>query len=198
MSVDKYIEIIGVVFAILQVLWAVKNKPINFVFGIISILLAIYILVKAHLFAEVGLNFYYLMMSIYGLYLWIRQTPQAQQDRPITYTNRSEYVYLIGIILGSFFVNAAVIKQFIHSDVLYWDAAVAAFAYGGMWLMAKRKIEYWLVLNISNLLAIPLQFRKDLDYYAMLSILQFIIALFGFMQWQKLYKIQQQTCQSKL
>jgi nicotinamide mononucleotide transporter len=54
-----------------------------------------------------------------------------------------------------------------------------------MWLLAKRKLETWIFLNISNLAAIPLLFYKTLYPTALLTIYLFIVAVFGYFSWKK-------------
>lgn len=74
------------------------------------------------------------------------------------------------------------------SDVPYWDAIVSAFAWAGMWLMAKRKMENWIYLNISNVIAIPLLLYKELYVYAGLTIFLFIVGVSGYIKWRKILK----------
>lgn len=73
-----------------------------------------------------------------------------------------------------------------NSDVPLWDAAVSAFAWAGMWLMAHRKMENWIFLNISNSIAIPLLFYKGLQVYALLSVFLFIMGVSGYLKWKKI------------
>jgi nicotinamide mononucleotide transporter len=65
---------------------------------------------------------------------------------------------------------------------------VAAFAWSGSYLLAKRRLENWLVLNISNLLAIPLQYQKGYVLTSLLTMILFIIAIIGFVKWKKLLR----------
>ena len=64
------IEWVAFSFAILQVVLAYLNKPINFLFGAISVCLYTYIFFEYSLLAESILNVYYFVVSIYGLILW--------------------------------------------------------------------------------------------------------------------------------
>jgi nicotinamide mononucleotide transporter len=68
---------------------------------------------------------------------------------------------------------------------------VSSTAWAGMWLLARRKIENWIFLNISNIVAIPLKFHKDLPLMALLTTFLFIVAIFGFLEWRKIYRQQQ-------
>lgn len=63
---------------------------------------------------------------------------------------------------------------------------VVAFAWAGMWLMAKRKIENWIYLNISNFISIPLLIYKELYIYAGLTAFLFVVAFSGYIKWKKI------------
>jgi len=52
-------------------------------------------------------------------------------------------------------------------------------------LLARRKMENWIFLNISNFFAVPLLFYKKLPMFAMLTIFLFIIAIWGYFEWKK-------------
>ena len=77
-----------------------------------------------------------------------------------------------------------------YSNVPAWDAWVAATAWAGMWLLARRKVENWLLLNLSNHLAIPLFIYKGLLLTACLTVFLFIVAIFGYIEWRKIYQTQ--------
>jgi len=78
------------------------------------------------------------------------------------------------------------LRNHTDSDVPLFDAFVSSTAWAGMWLLAKRKIENWIFLNISNVVAIPLLFHKKLPLMACLTTFLFIVAIFGFLDWKKI------------
>jgi nicotinamide mononucleotide transporter len=57
-----------------------------------------------------------------------------------------------------------------------------------MWLLAKRKVENWVLLNISNAFAVPLLFYKGLPLYALLTLFLFTVAVQGYVKWSRLVK----------
>src|SRR5674476_84298 len=77
-------------------------------------------------------------------------------------------------------------ENFTPSTVPFWDAWISATAWAGMWLLAKRKIENWILLNISNAFAIPILFYKHLLLYSGLTIFLFIVAVQGYITWRKI------------
>jgi nicotinamide mononucleotide transporter len=73
------------------------------------------------------------------------------------------------------------------------DSFVAATAWAGMWLLAKRKLENWVLLNISNIVAIPLLFYKHLPLNALLTLFLFIVAVMGYFRWKKIMRKEAQA-----
>jgi len=182
------IEWVAFSFAILQVAFAYLNRPINFLFGAISVCLYTYIFFEYSLLAESILNAYYFIISIYGLILWNnKQAAEAQ----IRKANRRNWQTTILIIVISFiafmgvyyFKNTAAGTSFASSN--YFDALVASLAFGGTYLLLKRNIETWIVLNISNLIAMPLQWSKELYLTSVLTFILFSVACAAYFKWSK-------------
>lgn len=186
LSKTTLIEWLGVSCSIIQVLLAQRNNIHNYLFGIGGILLALYVKFNAKLYAEFSLDIYYLVMSIYGWLFW--KYGKQKHEAPISYTTTNEKYKALGIVIGAFGIFYIFLTQVTNSDVPFLDSIVTAFAWAGMWLMAKRKIENWILLNISNLIAIPLLIHKDLYLYAALTAFLFIVAIFGYINWYKIIK----------
>lgn len=174
------IEWLAFLFGVAQVVLAAKNLTINFYFGIVSVSLYIYVFYSFGLFAESTLNIYYLILSIIGILKW-----NQGKNLPITYTQKNEWLIVAGIFLVACSILFLVLKQFTTSTVPFLDAFVSAVAWAGTWMMIKRKVENWLILNISNLVAIPLQFYKGLELTSLLTIIYVVIAIQGYFAWRK-------------
>ena len=180
------LEWIGVTLGVIQVLLSRVNNPLNYLFGICSVSITMYLMFESKLYAEFTLNIYYLIMSIYGWYFW--KFGKEKHETPISYSNKKELCISFLIVSFTFILFYFGLTSFTDSDVPLLDAIISAFAWAGMWLMAKRKIENWLFLNISNAIAIPLMIHKELYLYAVLSLILFIVAASGYFVWKKLLK----------
>ncbi len=177
-------EWFGVFFSVIQVLLARKNNSNNYLFGIAGISLTLYVMVSAKLYAEFTLNLYYLVMSIYGWLYW--KFGRQKSEAVISETTANEKIITVGIVVASFCIFYYFLTHHTDSDVAILDSVVSAFAWAGMWLMARRKIENWILLNISNSIAIPLLIHKDLYLYAGLTAFLFIVAISGYLKWRKI------------
>jgi nicotinamide mononucleotide transporter len=182
----SWIEWLAVGFSVAEVLLARANKVALYPAGIIATLLSVYLFIISGLYAESLLNGYYIVMSIYGWWYWVKK--KDKPPVPITFTNKKEWQTVAAIVAGGFIVLYLTLENFTPSTVPLCDAFVSATAWAGMWLLAKRKVENWILLNISNAVAIPLLFYKHLPLYAALTIFLFVVAVQGYFQWKKLVK----------
>ena len=179
-------EWLAVLFGVIEVLLAKVNNIWLYPTGIAGTFIGIYILLMAGLYAESALNVYYLVMSIYGWYHWVKK--RNEPSVKITWSTRREWIITLLIVFAGWPVLYVILKNFTTSNVPVWDAWVASTAWAGMWLLAKRKLENWILLNVSNLFAIPLLWYKNLIMFSALTLFLFIVAFFGFFEWLAIWK----------
>ena len=183
-----WLQGISTLFGVAEVLLARVNNILLYPAGIISSLIAIFVLFDTRLYADAGLNVYYVVMSVYGWWFWSRRKNEAPPR--IGWTTRKEWATATGIIGIGFVVLYFLLSRFTPSTTPVWDAWVTATAYAGTWLLARRKIENWILLNVSNLFAVPLFYYKHLHLFAVLTVFLFIVACFGYFDWRRRYKLQ--------
>lgn len=185
-----WLQGLGTLFGIVQVVLARQNNIHNYLFGIVAILMSMWVLYQSALYADILLHLYYLVMSIYGWIYW--KYGKQQAEAPITRSSKDEHWKALGIVVGCFGLMCYWLSFHTDSDVPIWDAVVSAFAWAGMWLMAKRKLENWIYLNISNIISIPLLVYKELYIYAAMTGFLFIMGTSGYLKWRKLMKYENQ------
>ena len=179
------LEITAVVFGIISVLFARKNNILVYPTGLISTLIFIYILYNFKLYGEFIINIYYSVMSILGWYLWSRRN-NGQEEFPISIMNSKEYK-ISGLIFTVTLLFIALVYHFFDkfTDLTaYVDAFTTALFFVGMWLMAKRKIENWIVWIIADIISVPLYFYKGLTFSSLQFIVFTIIAILGYIEWK--------------
>jgi nicotinamide mononucleotide transporter len=178
-----WIQWTAVIFGVAEVLFARSGKIWLYPAGIIGTALSMYILWIIHLYAESLLNLYYLIMSIYGWWYWAKKKNEPPV-RP-SYSNAREWTITAFISIGGWMLLYLALHYWTDSTVPIADAFISATAWAGMWLLARRKIENWVLLNISNAVAIPILLRKQLPLFAALTLFLFVIAVQGYFEWRK-------------
>jgi nicotinamide mononucleotide transporter len=185
-NVFIFLELTAVVFGIISVLFARKNNILVYPTGLVSTLIYVYILLEWKLFGDFIINIYYSVMSILGWYLWTRKKNGATEF-PISVMNRKDYLISSIIFTGTLLFVALVyyfFDKFTHWTA-YVDTLTTAMFFVGMWLMAKRKIENWLLWIVADIISVPLYFYKGLTFSSIQFLLFTIIAILGYIEWRK-------------
>ena len=185
-KLDVLLELTAVFFGVVSVLFAKKNNVLVYPTGIISSMIFVYLLIKWELFGDFIINMFYVIMSVYGWYLWTRKF-NGKYLLNISRTNSKEKI-LTSIIFITAFIFIWIIYVFFDKFdnwTAYVDTLTTAIFFSGMWLMAKRKIENWTFWIIGDIITIPLYFYKGLTISSFLYFLYTFIAIAGYFAWLK-------------
>ena len=186
------LELTAILFGLLSVWFAKKNNILVFPTGIINTAIYVYLLWKWSLLGDMMINFYYVIMSIYGWYVWTRKKDKVDEF-PISKITKSEIKKSIALFFASIIL---VISVYIFFDKFtHWTSYIDTFVTGiffvGMWLMAKRKIENWILWIIGDIISIPMYFAKGYTFTSIQYVFFTIIAVYGYLEWKKI--LQQKT-----
>ena len=180
------LEISAILFGLLSVLYAKKDNIWVFPTGIINTAIYTYLLWKWSLLGDMMINFYYVIMSIYGWYHWTRKKDNVAEF-PISRMTKQETKISVLIFFGTVLFVVAVYIFF--DKFTHWTSYVDTFVTGiffvGMWLMAKRKIENWILWIIGDFISIPMYFFKGYSFTSIQYLIFTIIAIFGYFEWKK-------------
>lgn len=177
-------EWIAVTTGLLSVWYSMKENILVYPFGIVSVLIYVYLAYNYQLYADMGVNAYYFVMSVYGWYHW-KDTGGKREQIPVTTNSNRENIIMVSMFAGSFMLLAWVLLNFTDSDVPVWDALTTAFAIVGMWLMARKKLESWVAWIITDLISIPLYYYKDLVLTSFQFLVFTLIAVGGLLAWYR-------------
>lgn len=182
------LEWIAAIFGVISVLFAQRNHIFLYPSGLVSTGIYAYLWSRreAALYAEALLNVYYFVMTLYGWWNW--QKGINKQQITISICTQKDWWTVLSIVSGLWLMFYFLLQQ-TDSNVPVVDSFVSASACAGMWLLARRKVENWLLLNLSNLVAIPLMIYKGYYVTTGLTIVLFVVAIFGYLHWHKLYAI---------
>ena len=76
LKLDIVLELTAVFFGVVSVLYAKKNNVLVYPSGIVASAIFVYLLIKWGLFGDFIINIFYVIMSIYGWYLWTRKSTE--------------------------------------------------------------------------------------------------------------------------
>lgn len=184
------LEIFGVLFGLLSVWFAKKENILVFPTGIISVLIYVYLCFQTKLYADMGINAYYFVMSVYGWYVWSRRD-EEQHVTPISTSSLSDWILGFLTLILSFTILYLVLNNLTDSDVPFWDSLTTSLFFVGMWLMARKKIENWIIWIIADAISVPLYFYKELQLTSIQYLVFLFLAISGYISWRKTLKTQE-------
>ncbi len=182
-----WLEAVAVLFGLVSVWYAKKANILVYPTGIISVLIYVYICYFAGLYADMGINFFYFVVSVFGWYKWTRKD-KANKILPISGCSKREHIAGVIATVVFFLILQYVLRNYTDSTVPYWDSFTTAIFITGMGLMALKKIENWLYWIVGNVVSVPLYFHKDLVLTSFQYSVFLVLAVMGYLEWRNILK----------
>jgi len=181
------VEIIGACFSLLYLWLEIKQRKAMWIVGIISSLFYVYIFYIGKIYADMGMNVYYILASIYGLVLWQRNEKKSNNKQSVTVSSTTLKTALRLSIVTIFFfaILAFILVRFTDSPVPYIDALTTALSITAMWMLAHKLIEQWHVWFVVNIISMTLYFYRGLYPTSILFLIYSIASIIGYYQWEK-------------
>jgi len=187
------LEYFGVITGLLYVLLEIKQHPVMWIVGFVTSLVYVFVFFFAKIYADMGLQIYYVLISIYGFWLWTRtRRVPSKEDVP---PSDSGIVYrhvnislLIGVVLGvivTCFGIYYLLVSFTDSPIPMGDAFTTAMGIVATWMLARRVIEHWYLWIIANGVSIYIYYLRDLYPTMFLYLCYTVLSVVGLYIWIK-------------
>ena len=188
------LELFAVTMNILSVIYAKRNSILVYPTGLIGTGIFVYILYNFSLLGDMIINFYFVLMSIYGWYYWA-QKKGGQTLNNVSRTSIKEYYFILILGITSLLSIYLVYNFYDKWDswTAYVDTITTAIFFVAMYLMARRKVESWIFWIIGDLITIPLYFYKGLTISSIQYLIFLILAILGYISWKKILNSSTQT-----
>ena len=193
LKAQSLLETSGVITGTLCVYLAARNKILNWPFAIVSVIIYIFIFWEARLYADMGLQVYFLIMNFYGWYFWTRK--DQSKKVPVTSITPKE---IILSILGIAIFTAA-LGFFLHrgtdASFPFIDSFCTACSLVAQIFLARKVMENWLIWIFVDIIYVGVYIAKDLHLTAGMYTLYVYIAAMGYLEWRKEYSSSIETQQ---
>ena len=182
---DHWLDIVTTLLGLAYILLEYKASIWMWAVGFLMQALGIVLYYQKGLYADCGMEFYYLSMTIYGYWRWIRGSV-AKEALPISHFPRHlilPWVLLIVVVWGAIYW---LLITFTNSNVPLADSFTTALSIIGIWALAHKYLEQWFVWIAVDVVTSVLYFYKDIPFKASLYALYVIIAIAGYYKWRRL------------
>ena len=183
------LEIAAVALGFAYVLLIYRRQRAGWVAGAASSILYVYLAARARLPMQSLLQFYYVLMSVYGWYNWTRR--QGERAGGIArWPLRNHLLALLAIGLLTV-LTAQWLRRETHAAWPMLDSMTTWTSLFATWLVAQLKLENWLYWIAADSIMVFLFAVQGFPFSSVLFLSYIIIAVFGFRAWLRTYRLQQ-------
>ena len=182
------LEQVAVLCALLNVVLISFKSQWGWLFATISSAIYIFICYFGKLYLETGLQVFYVAMAIYGWYEWSDAEDETNQG--IKQWSSKTHMYLICGSLVLTVITGMVFDVYTDQANPYLDAFTTVFSLSATYMVTKKILENWLYWIVIDLVATLLYVNRGLELTGILYLLYTVIAVFGFFNWKKTFKLQ--------
>ena len=177
-------ELLASCITLTGVILTAKESSLGWIFGIIGAAFYVPVFYISRLYAETGLQLFYIAMGVYGLYNWMLLGKKEESKTISNISSKPVISLIILFIIGSF-ILAIILQNLSNTDVPYFDACMGISGLLITWMMARKYIENWICWVIVDLVNAGLFLYKSLFLTAILYLFMAFVAWYGLKTWRK-------------
>jgi nicotinamide mononucleotide transporter len=179
-------EITAALLGVVYVILAAKESLWTWVFGFFSTLIYTVIFWEGALVSSSLLNFYYMIMAVYGFYAWRK----GKANETLKITSYSLVKNLKFIIIGVLFsiIIGYLSSTYTVAKLAYMDSFVLVFSVLATWMLTQKILENWLYWLIVDSVAIVLYWNTGYLATVILFVVYIVLGIYAYLTWKKEFK----------
>lgn len=168
--------------------WLIARQNIwNWPLGIANNLLFMVLFTRSGLYADVGLQVFYVAIGVYGWWHWLHGGLDHGALK-VSRTPPREAALAAALTLAGTALVILLLKRFTNSTVPVLDATVTGLSVAAQVLMARKRLENWWIWIVANLVSIGLLIYKHLFITAGLYAVFLAICFKGLVEWTRSWR----------
>ncbi|MEP6690602.1 MAG: nicotinamide riboside transporter PnuC [Gemmatimonadaceae bacterium] len=181
---ENWLEIAAVTTGALSVYLSVREKVANWPVGIVNVALYALFFWRVKLYADMGLQVVYFVLSFYGWYEWLYGGSE-KTALPITRGTPELLirVSIIGFIAAA--VLGTILARYTDAALPFLDSSLTATSLVAQYLITVKKIENWLFWLAADVVYVGLFIFKGVYLTAALYGLFLVLAAIGYVAWKR-------------
>ena len=185
--INNWLELFGVASGLLFLYLEIKEKLWLWPVGLITSAVYIIVFFKSGFYADMALQGYYVVISIYGWWHWIsgRTNNSDKHKLPITRLKKQLAIILSAVTLALWFAMWLILSKFTDSQVPIGDSFTTALSIVATWMLARKILEQWWVWGVVNAISLSLYLYKGLYPTAVLFVFYTAMVVVGYIEWKK-------------
>ncbi|MEY4239599.1 MAG: hypothetical protein RL339_2200 [Pseudomonadota bacterium] len=189
----KTLEWLAAGLGVINIALLIFRSQWNFAFAIASVAMYVFIFFESRLYAESGLQIFFILANVWGWIVWRRALGGAEDDSRIEVRWldwRSRIVWLT--VTAALSLNLGwLMHKYTNAAMPFADSAIAGASVAAQILLGYRRIENWVLWIGIDVAAVLLYIDRGLYPTAGLYGGMLVMSLFGLKEWMSVYRRQQ-------
>lgn len=184
----NYIEVLGAILGFAYIFFSIRQNILTWPVGLLTSALYIWVFFDSKLYADMGLQMYYVVVSMYGWYEWLRGESPSPGKKQMLHISRLSMIMGMWLALASlviFMVIWFILVKYTDSSVPIADSLATSLSIVATWMLARKILEHWLVWIFVDAFSIGLFWYKGLYPTVILFGIYTFMAIIGYLEWKK-------------
>lgn len=186
---NNWLEIVGTIIGFVYLWQEVKASIWLWLTGIVMPAIYTVVFYQSGLYADFGIQVYYIVAALYGFLFW-KFGKKQDKPLPIVHTSIRQGFILFLITVLVFIPIYLILTKFTDSTVPFYDSATTALSIVALWMLAKKHVEQWFVWIAVDAVSSALYFYKGIYFTAVLYAVYTVVAIYGYKKWNLMEKTQ--------
>jgi len=191
---NNWLELFGVITSVIYLYFSINRKAWLWLLGLISSGTYVAVFFEHSLYADMALNSYYVIISIYGWFKWTLSKDFYHEDThqvDVNRVNKKEILKLtlFGLIVFIvIFIPVKFLPKLLNinsASFPFIDSFLTSLCFVATWMLAKRYIEQWYIWVFVNGAYTFIYIYKGLYFTIILSIIYTTMSVVGYIKWNK-------------
>jgi len=181
------VEWVGLLTGIIYVILAAYEKPLCWVFGIISCgCIAWKSFTDYHLMADVGLQIFYVVIGFIGLWNWMK-AKAGDGNKSILTSALQQHLIVICVVLLISFPLSWVLIHYADARYGYPDTVLTLLSVWATILLVRKDLHNWVYWIVIDVAYTGLYWRSEGYLFALLYLIYAVISVWGWRKWKDTY-----------
>ena len=180
----KALEWLAAGLGVINIALLIFRSQWNFAFAIASVALYVFIFMESRLYAESGLQVFFILANVWGWIVWRRSLDAGDESRvEVRWLGwRSRAVWLA--VTAALSLNLGwLMHRYTNAAMPFADSAIAGASVAAQILLGYRRIENWVLWIAIDVAAVLLYINRGLYPTAGLYAGMLVMSLFGLKEW---------------
>ena len=177
------LEIFAAAVGAWSVWLSVRQNVLSWPTAIVNVVLYTIVFYEAKLYADMGLQVVYAILSVYGWYQWL-YGGEGHTTLHVSRTTRSLAIRLALIAATSAVLLGSLLHRSTDAALPFMDSALTSASLVAQWMMTRKLLENWAVWIAVDVLYVGMFIYKGLYVTAVLYAVFLGLAVKGWIDWR--------------